>query len=580
MKSARTNLPLLFFVLVAAGGLFAIGWQHIRIDTDIVSSLPQDDPVIRDAMHIFKNHPFQDQLTIDVGLDSDDPDQLVACARAVEEALRSSGLFKSVGMEDVAKGLPQTIRTVVDSLPVLFTARELEERVRPLLTPENVARRMQAMQQGLLQMEGIGQAAVMAQDPLGLRDIVLAKLLHMAPTQSAKLYKGHLLSGDGRHVLLTAVPMNSGTDSAFASTLAAYMDQLSEELQARFAAQGLQVWLTPVGAYRAALDNEVIVRDDVQQAILFSTLGIALLLLLAFPRPLIGLLSLLPAVVGTLAAFFVFALLRPSISILVLGFGGAIISIAVDQGIAYLLFLDRPTESFGKEAAREIWAVGLLAELTTVGAFGALMLSDFTILQQLGLFSALGSCFAFLFVHLIFPLIFPSLPASRERRLPLPRVADRLCSFGTAGAVSATVFFVVMLFFARPGFNVNLSAMNTVSQATRAAEEKLKSVWGEIFSKVFLMTEADSIAALQINNDRLLARLEAEPDAALLSQAFLPSMIFPGSERSAANLAAWKSFWTMPRVAELKQTLLAAGEQVGFTPQAFDTFFALLTHPE
>ena len=97
------------------------------------------------------------------------------------------------------------------------------------------------------------------------------------------------------------------------------MDQLSEELQARFAAQGLQVWLTPVGAYRAALDNEVIVRGDVQKAIFFSTLGIALLLLLAFPRPLIGLLSLLPAVVGTVAAFFVFALLRPSISVMVSG---------------------------------------------------------------------------------------------------------------------------------------------------------------------------------------------------------------------------------------------------------------------
>ena len=104
MKSDRTNLPLLFIVLVVAAGLFAVGWRHIRIDTDIVSSLPQDDPVLRDAMHIFKNHPFQDQLTIDVGLDSDDADGLVACARAVEEALRSSGLFKRVGMEDMAKG--------------------------------------------------------------------------------------------------------------------------------------------------------------------------------------------------------------------------------------------------------------------------------------------------------------------------------------------------------------------------------------------------------------------------------------------------------------------------------------------
>ena len=57
-------------------------------------------------------------------------------------------------------------------------------------------------------------------------------------------------------------------------------------------------------------------------------------------------------------------------------------------------------------------------------------------------------------------------------------------------------------------------------------------------------------------------------------------MVFPGSERSAANLAAWKSFWTPPRVAELNQTLPDAGVPAGFTPQAFEPFFALLTHPE
>ncbi|MBI5553034.1 MAG: MMPL family transporter [Desulfobacterales bacterium] len=581
MQSDRTtNLPLLFFVLAIAAGLFAAGWHLIRIDTDIVSSLPQDDPVIQDAMYIFKHHPYQDQLTIDLELAKGHADDLVACALAVEAELRASGLFKSVGMEDVAKVLPQLAQSVAERLPMLFTRRELEERVRPLLEPRKVARRVDALQQGLLQMDGIGQAGLLALDPLGLKDLVLARMINLAPTQSARIYKGHLLSSDGRHVLLTAVPKVSGTDGASARQLAAYLEQLGEDFRARFAGQGLAVRLTPVGAYRAALDNEVIVRADVQKAVFFSTLGIALLLLLAFPRPWIGLLSLVPALVGTMVAFFVFALLRPSISILVLGFGGAIISIAVDQGIAYLLFLDRPQETFGKEAAHEIWSVGLLAELTTVGALTALMLSDFPIFRQLGLFSALGSCFAFLFVHTIFPLIFPSLPASRERGLPLPRVADRLFSFGKTGAVIALLLFGGLLLFAKPNFDVNLSAMNTVSQATRAAEAKLTATWGEIFSKIFLMTEADSLAALQDANDRLLVQLEADPEPALLAQAFLPSMIFPGSERSAANLAAWKEFWTAPRVAELKQTLSSAGIQAGFTPQAFDPFFALLDPSE
>jgi predicted exporter len=580
MTSERPNLPLLALVLLVAAGLFAAGWHMIRIDTDIVSSLPQDDPVIRDAMHIFQHHPYQDQLTIDLALDEGTPDELVACALAAEAQLRASGLFKRVGMEDVAKVLPQLAQNVAERLPTLFTARELEERVGPLLAPTKVAERVAHLRQGLLQMDTIGQAGLLALDPLGLKDLVLARLIHLSPSPSAQLYKGHVLSADGRHALLTAVPKDAGTDGASARRLSDYLEQLGREMQTRFAAQGRTVRWTPVGAYRAALDNEVIVRADVQKAVFFSTLGIALLLIFAFPRPWIGLLSLVPALVGTMVAFFVFALVRPSISILVLGFGGAIISIAVDQGIAYLLFLDRPQETFGKEAAHEIWSVGLLAELTTLGALTALMLSDFPIFRQLGLFSAMGSGFAFLFVHSIFPWIFPALPASRERNLPLPRVADGLFSLGKTGALFALLLFGGLIGFAKPGFEVNLSAMNTVSQATRDAEAKLSATWGEIFSKVFLMTEADSLAVLQATNDQLLARLEADPRPALTERAFLPSMIFPGRQRAADNLSAWKIFWNPGRVAELQQSLTSAGIQAGFTPEAFAPFFALLTRPE
>lgn len=580
MNASRINFPLLFLVLFIAAGLFAIGWQRIHIDTDIVSSLPHDDPVIDDAVHIFVNHPFQNQMTIDVALDRDDPDSLVDCGRAVSEALKGSGLFKSVGMDALAASLPQLVQAVVDGLPVLFTADMLSSRVAPLLTPEAIATRLSSIHAGLLQMDGIGQAAIISQDPLGLKNIVMAKLLLLAPTQTAQIYKGQLLSADGRHLLVMAVPADSGTDTAVAHRLTAYLEQMTAEIEARFAARGIGLTLTPVGAYRAALDNETIVRRDVQNAILFASIGIALLLMAAFPRPLIGLLSLLPAIVGTLIAFFVFAMLRPSISVMVLGFGGAIISITVDHGIAYLLFLDRPRQSFGKQASKEVWAVGLLAVLTTVGAFGALMLSDFPVLQQLGLFTALGICFSFLFVHTIFPMIFPSLGAAKEKRLALPVIADRLFATGKRGAYAALAIFMGLLFFAAPEFQVNLSAMNTVSPQTRDAEKTLADAWGNIFSKVFVMTEAGSLPALQEKNDRLLDAMEDEPEGRLLANTFSPSMVFPGQERRNANLAAWKTFWQTDRLAAVKQNLQSVGGQLGFKSDAFFPFFDRLTRPE
>lgn len=580
INSSRINFPLLVFVLLTASALFAFGWQRIEIETDIVSSLPQDDPVIRDAMYIFQNHPFQDQVTIDISLgDQADPDLLVSCAKRVAEALMESGLFKSVGMEDMADVLPKMVQEAVSRLPVLYTELELREQILPRTTPAAIERRMQKIRERLLQMDGIGQAAMIMQDPLGFSETALSKLLFLAPTDKAGIYKGQLISNDNKHLLLMATPKSSGTDTAFAKQLAEGLEKATSRVREQYAAQHIDLTLTPVGAYRAALDNETIVRADVNRALLFSSVGIALLLIFAFPRPLIGLLSLVPAVFGTMTAFFVFAMLRPSISIMVLGFGGAIISITVDHGIAYLLFLDRPQLSTGKQASKEIWAVGLLAALTTIGAFGALMISDFPILYQLGLFTALGICFSFLFVHTVFPRIFPAISAAKDRPLLLPKIADRLFSAGDKGAIAAAVVFAGLLFFAMPDFDIDLSAMNTVSTSTLAAEKKMASVWGDIFSKVFVMTEAETLDGLRNRNDALLFALEALGDDALPAGTFLPSMIFPGKARSDANLAAWKAFWTPERVNSLQRQLAVSAEAAGFTPDAFDSFVEQLIRP-
>jgi len=84
-----------------------------------------------------------------------------------------------------------------------------------------------------------------------------------------------------------------------------------------------------------------------RMAILLTTVGIAFLLIITFPRPLIGLLALLPSTVGAVFALLVCSFFFPSLSILAVSFGGAIMAFTVDLGIAYLLFLDRPCEVSG-----------------------------------------------------------------------------------------------------------------------------------------------------------------------------------------------------------------------------------------
>ncbi len=572
MKSA-VNFPLFILVMLFTAALAGAGFLLTHIDMDITRYLPRHDPVISDAGYIFKNHPIQDQIVIDLSLPQENPDLLSECGDRAEQYLKQSPLFRQVGMEEMQEIFPDLISHIVKNLPVLFTQQELEKNISPMLDAEQIRSSITSVYESLISLDSIGQSAYISEDPLGLRNPVLARMAELAPSKDIRIHKGKLISKDGKHLLLMAVPSMPGTDTAFARKLSDFFGIVSEKMKQEYP----EAVLTPVGAYRAALDNEMIARQDVQKAIWLATLGIALLLLFAFPRPLMGLFAFVPALAGTAAAFFVFSLIYRSVSIMALGFGGAIISITVDHGIAYLLFLDRSEETSGKQAAAEIRAVGLIATLTTVGAFAALCFNDFPIFEQLGLFTALGIAFSFVFVHTVFPRIFPLMPPAPERNLPLRNVVKKLSGTGKKTAFAALIFAIVMLFFAKPDFNVSLTAMNTVSRETGAAQDLLTEVWGQqVFSKTYLMTEAEDMGMLQQKADQMLEMLEKDIDSGALHSGFVPSMIFPGKERIQQNLTAWKNFWTPERIGNLEKNLAEQTAEMGFTADAFMPFYEIL----
>ena len=569
------NLPVFVLVCVSITCLLGIGMYRLEIDADIVGSLPVDDPILSDAQRIIASHPMQDQFVIDIGQRSDNPEAIIRAADFVVAELIVSGLFRQVGMAHIFDLGPELIRYAAQNLPVLFNENDLRNEIAPLMEPSRIHRRLNKNFTLLTNLAGIGQTRLLTYDPLGIRNVALAKMSALAMSPNARVVNGHLLSDDNRHVLLTARPDGSGTDTAFSRQALEVLQDISVSLDEKFAANDNKFSLTPVGAFRAALDNENMAKRDIQRVILFATIGIALLLLLAFPRPYIGLLSLFPAIVGAIAAIFIYSLLHRTISLLTLGFGGAIISITVDHGIAYLLFLDRPHGSSGREAAREIWAIGLLAALTSIGAFLTLSFSGFAILAQIGQFAAVGIACSFLFIHLVFPRIFATMPPMQRKKQPLlaPLVAKLTQPERAYTAFTALAFALIMLIFARPEFNTDFRAMNTVSRETRDAEKLVTEVWGDVGSKILLMSETDSLETMRIKSDHLAAIVENGIAAGTLASGFVPAMLFPGQTRGAENFSAWQAFWTDDRINTLRDALVEASQTWGFTADAFEPFF-------
>ncbi|MDD5223255.1 MAG: methyltransferase domain-containing protein [bacterium] len=570
--------------LIALALMIYVGARRLSFETNLLPSLPQNDPAMADAHYVLEHYPILDQVAVDLGLEGGEPDRelLVRAAARLEEGMEQSGLFQTVGSARLFTAFASYHQTVIGNLPAFFSREELETRVAPLLARDRIDSALAENLALLGGLEGTGQAEVISRDPLGLRFLVLERLGRFLPESNATLYRQRPFSADGRHVLVTGRLAGSGLDARVALRVNELMSSLAVKIPAEFPPAGGRLQVTPVGSFRASVENESYVKSDTARAILISTLGIALLLLLAFPRPLLGLASLIPAFMGTAAALFLLAVFFGKVSLIAVGFGGAIISLTVDYGIAYMLFLDRPRASSGREASREIWFPGLFGCLTTIGAFLALYLIDFKVLKELGLFASLGVAFSFIFVVAVFPRIFQSLrPARRRAFIPLDKIGNFMVTSGGWPMFYLLIgLMIVLFFFARPNFTTDLESLNTVSPETVAAENLVKKIWGDLSARIYILTEGDSAAGLQRNADAVsagLAPLQAQN--AIASFANL-SGLFPGREMAEKNLAAWRAFWTGPRTRQLARDLRVSAAARGFTPDAFSGFLKTVGDPD
>ncbi|VAW42532.1 hypothetical protein MNBD_DELTA03-1856, partial [hydrothermal vent metagenome] len=158
---------ILFFALLAV-----IGFARLKIDTDVIHSLPTNEKAIADALDIFENHPVHDEIAIDITLNHDDLGTLIKCAGMVEKDLKKSGLFAEVGMTKISSLIPELALDITHNLPLLFSTAELHKSVAPLLTPTKIRTKVHRIFADLSAMDAIGQAKFIAADPLGLKNLI------------------------------------------------------------------------------------------------------------------------------------------------------------------------------------------------------------------------------------------------------------------------------------------------------------------------------------------------------------------------------------------------------------------------
>lgn len=323
--------------------------------------------------------------------------------------------------------------------------------------------------------------------------------------------------------------------------------------------------LTGPGVF-SVLSRAVIKRDVVRFAIVASCL-IAALLLVLFRSPRVLALSLVPVASGVLAGVAAVSLGFGAVHGITLGFGITLLGEGVDYAI-YLFSRTTPGSSPSRTLDR-IWPTLRLGVLTSICGFGAMLLSGFTGLAQLGMFSVTGLIVAAAVTRGVLPVMLPRGFSARSVDAIAPAAAGLIQrARGLRYAAIAVIVLAAGLLAARgdPVWSGDLASLNPVGLREQQLDQMLRHDLAAPDVRHLVVIRAADREAVLDASESVVSDLRKAARAGIISGYDAPSIYLPSERVQRERQAA------LPAPERLRENMRLALEGLPYRPDAFEPF--------
>ncbi len=496
-----------------------------------------------------------------IGLDAPDTDTAVAASRTLQAALVDHPDIASI--RNGAQELSDAERDFLMRYRYLFSTRWNAQS----FSSDGLRAALDEQMRKLRSAFAPFAKQTLAIDPLDQFWTVLSQEApHTAPT----LADGVWIDTTGRLAPLVA-QLHAGT---------ADLDGQERALRAiktAFDANApASVRLHVTGAPVFATQSRAMIRDEVAWLSTLTSVLVVGILWLALRRKEYVLLGSLPLLVGVVAGTAAVGVVFGSVHGITLAFGATILGVAIDYPIHLLAHLV-PGES-AHTTFRRLWPTLLLICVTTAVGYGAMALSSFSGLAQLGVFAIAGLIAAVAATGLWLPRLLAARPPP-----PIPRWAETAPVALHGARVFRVAILVALIALiaaaALPGFggktrwwNDDIQSLNTVSSEQRATDARLRAALGAPSVRhLIVVTGADEQDALA-KSEALLPQLESlQRDGAIGG--------FDAAARHVPSIATQQTRQRLLPAAEpVAQTLAQVVLAFSFRPDTFTPFIADLSN--
>ena len=468
-------------------------------------------------------------------------DTLVQAVRHFTEGIGDGSQFSMMSELDLEQ-VSQAMDFVYSHIPFFLTARDYEHFDSLLADPGFVARQVANDKQSLLfPVAGLWQENFQ-RDPLNLFSPVVSR--QQTGTMPFESYDGHIFTPDMQQALVLLRSPYGASETEHNAELTDLLQYTADSTMQTFP----QVDVRFLGGPVIAVGNARQIKTDSLLAISLAVVLIVILLFIVFRRTWPLLLIVLSIAWGWLFAMGALAVIHDSVSVIVIGISSVIMGIAVNYPLHLIAHLQHASNV--RDALKEIVMPLVVGNITTVGAFLALVPLESVALRDLGLFSSLLLIGTILFVLLYLPHLIPQ--GSNIKHHPSSIFHHTSSIFHLPSPTIVVLIVGLTLVFAwfslQTSFDDNMNHINYLTSQQR-----------------------EDMAYFQ----QLMPQVE-HPAEGMVYVLKEDGQKFCSLREQTQCLQRWNDF-TARHADHLQQQVADAARKEGFAPNTFDDFSELLT---
>ena len=542
--------------------------------------LPDKDDRISSYREIYDKFNPMNAVFIDLALmdNCGDVDLLIHSADSLYAALDKSQYFGKIIYRWQIPDLQQALSILTEYQSVLFTKQDSIE-IQGKLNDSYIRERIQQWKRTMMETPSPFLTKQFIRDPLNINSILLKKLTSsQAGNENITIHRGRLFNKLQNHILFIAQPKFKSTDTGNGRMLIEFLDSQFNQLEEK--AQN-KIDVSYLSAHRFSIENANRIQSDIQRTIILALIAIIILSLLVYSRPILMVLTLLPALFGSAISLGLIRWFDPTISAIIIGSGAMLIGITVDYGIHFLYHFDQSISFEGNDlqvtTIRRLLKPLLLSAGTTITAFISLQFSDLPGYRQLSWFVVFGISGALAFVILILPLL---LNQSKKVKMPIVMVQNifpMLFELISKKRIIVLVILAVLTILAIPGFmqlefDGDVQNLNAVSPSIQEDMQKIKDEFGNILSSTLLMVQANNIDEALQKNELINKRINNEFSNQQVKLSSAVTSLLPSSRKQKENYNRWNRVFYPDQLHWLSAPLKKAARESGMKAGVFDQF--------